>query len=380
MASIDYLLHYFMRLQQNHFDIAQLVSGFKGSGKSNAAIYLARRYLEMYSFICPKCGNNFFKNVYAIKDLGTEKPSFSIPNYINDVWIKCPILYKLDKTDRKVIESGCDHVFHYSQRKRIKWEASRFIAYDNKDVIDKLYNSPQHWPIVIDEAMNVIAAQNHNRTEVKFLKQLLTVVRPRRYILFFCVPEASWVDSKVREGMSSFWLRMVERGVGIMFEKDKGEVMDKYHVKDMAKMMGTVKFFTPMAKIKRNLKKHPCYFSTFKFPPLPEKVYDEYELVRNQLNLQRQVEEMELSNKDIAKMATYNLIRNWDRVKISVDKSRDSRLTYEILTKEILVNPVTRQSIASDVTARNWVRGVEEFIKSRGKQAQMFDGQVGDVV
>ena len=81
-----------------------LLSGMKGAGKSSAAIFLARRYLEMFSFICPKCGNNFYKNIFAIKNLGTEKPSFEIPKYINTVWIKCPVQYKLDKTDKKVVE------------------------------------------------------------------------------------------------------------------------------------------------------------------------------------------------------------------------------------------------------------------------------------
>jgi DNA polymerase III delta prime subunit len=382
MASTEYLLHYWRRLQSNHFDINVLLSGDKGSGKSTAALYLTIDYLDKFSFICPKCGNRFYKNLYSVINEG-NKNRFVIPHYILDgkAWIKCPEEYMLDmKTGQRKLTSGCGYEFLYSQRKKIKFEASKYVAYDNKDVVDKLYNSPQHSPIVVDEAMGVLAAMNHNKIEAKYLKNLLTVIRPKRYIIFYLIPEASWLDSKVREGFTSFWLRILERGTGVLFEKDKGETMDKYHVKEMAETMGTIKYFTDMKRIEKNLQKHPCYFDTFRFRELDAKVYDEYEMVRNAMTLQRQVEEMQLSNKDMAKIMAYHLIRNWDRIKVAVDRTRDFKMSYEILVREALSDPVTRSAIISDVTARNWVRGVEEYITSKGKNAGMFEGQEGKIV
>ena len=169
---------------------------------------------------------------------------------------------------------------------------------------------------------------------------------------------------------------MVERGTGVLFEADKGVSADIWHLKELEKAMGVIKFFTPLDKIKMKLRKHPCFFDMFKFPEVEPKVYDNYELVRNAVNLQRQVEEQSLSNKDIAKIGAYNLIHNWDRISIAIQKSKENRMTYGLLASEVFHNPVLNKRIVADVTCRSWVRGVQEFIKSKGKDIHEFDGEV----
>ena len=353
-----------------------MVSGSKGFGKSTASIYLAKRYLELFSYVCPHCGRHGFKNFYAIKNAETETPEFYIPNYIlNDkADLLCNEEYELDRktgTKRKV--AGCGKLFKWSQRKAIPWKAENNVAYDNEDVVQKVYTLPQYSPLVCDEAMRFASGMQHQTRDSKHIKQIFNVIRPKRFLMFMCIPEMTWLDSKYREGFSSFWLRMIERGVGVLFEKDKGEAKDKYHLKELDKAFGTVKFFTPMDKVKRNLKKIPTYFDMFNIPDLPEKVYNDYEMVRNSVTLQRQVEEMELSNKDMAKIAAYNIMNEWDRIKIAVNKTRDNKVTYDILLREVFVNPVDRKSLISEPTARNWLKGVSDFVKSKGKDAHTFD-------
>ena len=220
------------------------------------------------------------------------------------------------------------------------------------------------------------SGMEHNHTESKELKKLFTVIRPKRFWIFFAIPSIKWVDSKYREGMASFWLRILERGVGVLFEADKGVTKDIWHLKELEAAMGPIKFFTPMDKIKRNLMKHPCYFDMFKFPDLDEKVYDDYELVRNAVNLQRQVEEQSLSNKDVAKIAAYNLVHNWERIAVAIQRSKENKVTAGILADEIFFNPVVRKRSVSDVTIRSWVRGVQEYIKTKGDDSSGFDGAV----
>lgn len=382
-GSFEYLLHYVRRLQENNYDTLMLVSGDKGTGKSSATVTLAKRYIDRFGFICPKCGTEFFKNVFAHKRGETGNPVFYVPDYVkNDkAWIVCPISYELDlKTGEKRKVSGCGHKFLYSQRKKMKWDAQRFIAYDNSDVIKKIFTLPNYSPIICDEAVKFAASFEHAKTESKELKKLFTVIRPKRFWIFFNIPEVSWIDSKYREAMSSFWLRMIERGVGVLFEKDKGEAIEKYHMKELQKIMGTVKYFTPMDKIRRSIMKHPCYFDTFKFPELDAKTYDNYEMVRNAVNLQRQVEEMEISNRDYAKIAAWNLMNNWDRIQIAINKSKENRMTYNILTNEIMNNPLTRKRLVSDVTCRNWIRGVDDYLKSKGGAGDVFEGVSGEVL
>jgi len=220
------------------------------------------------------------------------------------------------------------------------------------------------------------SGMEHNHTESKELKKLFTVIRPKRFWIFFAIPSIKWVDSKYREGMASFWLRILERGVGVLFEADKGVTKDIWHLKELEAAMGPIKFFTPMDKIKRNLMKHPCYFDMFKFPDLDEKTYEDYELVRNAVNLQRQVEEQSLSNKDVAKIAAYNLVHNWERIAVAIQRSKENKVTAGILADEIFFNPVVRKRSVSDVTIRSWVRGVQEYIKTKGDDSSGFDGAV----
>ena len=349
-------------------------------GKSNTAIYLSMKYVDLYGFVCPKCGAEFYKTVYAIKYNSDNSPYFEIPAYVlNDTAnIQCPIQYRLDlKSGAKKIVRGCGHKFKWSQRKKIKWEAKKFIAYDAAGLIDLLFNAVEYSPIIADEAFQILGGQNHNRSENKYLKEVLNNARPKKHMMFYCIPEVTWLDSKLREGFSSFWIRMVERGQAVIFEKDKGEAKDKYHMKELEKIFGTVKFFTPMEKIKRNVRKHPCYFDSIKVPAIPEKVYDDYEMYRNSVLLQRQVEELALSNKDIAKIMAWNLMNMWDRIKIAVDRSKEARVTYSILQHEVLIDPVSRKSLASEPTMRNWIKGVDDYVKSKGADALTFEGEVG---
>ena len=381
MATQNYIMHMFRRLQDNNFDLSILLSGDKGMGKSNTGIWFSMKYIELFGFVCPNCGAEFYKNVYSIKNKDSDTPEFVIPDYIlNDrAKIQCPINERLDiKTGQKKHVSGCGYKFPWSQRKKIKWEAKKFIAFDAKSLVDLVFNAPPYSPILADEAFQILSGQNHNRAENKYLKEVLNNARPKRHMMFYCIPEAVWLDSKVREGFSSFWIRMIERGKAVLFEKDKGESKDKYHMKELEQIFGVVKYFTPMEKIKRNLKKHPCYFDMINIPAVSKPVYNDYEMYRNSVLLQRQVEELSLSNKDIAKMAVWNLLNNWERVKIAINKSRENRPTYNILQNEILVDPVTRRSLASEPTIRNWCNGVEKFIKSKGQDSSAFTGKIAE--
>jgi DNA polymerase III delta prime subunit len=352
------------------------VSGNKGLGKSTTAIILAREYIDKFGFICPHCNNEFYKNIYSIKKSETNKPIFYIPDYVKEdkAWIQCPIDTEMDlKTGQKKHISGCGKKFLYSQRKKIKWSAEKFVGYNNDDVMRMIYTMPKNSPIIADEAIKFASASDFNKAESKEMKKLFTVIRPKRFWFFFIIPEITWIDSKYREGMSSFWIRMIDRGTAAIFEKDKGVTVDSWHLKEMEKLMGVVKYFTPIDKIKRNVMKHPCYFDMFRFGELDEKIYNEYEMFRNAKNLQQQIKEQQFNQKDYAKLMAYNLIENWDRINLKVRESKEFKMTYSVLCSEILSDPLTRKSVAGDQTVRNWIRGIREYIETRGENVEGFD-------
>ena len=374
MASGIYFIHYLRRWQENNNDVFLINASEKGLGKSTLSIHLARDYIQRFGFICPHCGNEFYKNLYKVEKVGNSY-RFYIPDSIksNEVRIKCPEYYELDiKTGVKKKISGCGETFVWSERKRIKWSAAKFIAYDNGEARTKILNMPRYSPLIFDEAMNFMAAQDHNKVESKEMKKLITVVRPRRLFMIANIPELMWVDSKYRDIFAHFWIYAIEKGHAFIFEKNKAVTKDKWGLKYLEKHMGVVKYFTNTDKIKRSIKRHPCYFDSISWSELPEKVYNDYEYVRNARNLQRQVEEMELSNLDIGKIMAWNLLNEWDRIQLEVNKSKGNKMTYNILRHEILINPVTRKPMSSETTVRNWVIGMEQYLKTKGQNSGVF--------
>lgn len=213
----------------------------------------------------------------------------------------------------------------------------------------------------------------HQRTESKELKKIFAVIRPKRMMIFFNVPSFSWIDSKYREHMSSFWFRCLDRGTCVVFEKSKGEGVDAYHTKELQEILGPIKFFTDMDKIKRNIRRHPCFFTMFKYGALPQHIYDEYEYVRNAVNLQRKVEEEDLSQKDISKIMLFNLVEKFELLMARVSKSKQRKLTYEMITEYLTVNPVTKARIVSESTLKDWMAGIRKYVASKGKQLGAFN-------
>ena len=156
MASYSYFIHLVRRFQENNNDIFAINSGDKGSGKSTLSIHLAREYIKKYGFICPYCGGEFYKNLYKHEKIDNSM-RFFIPDEIKngEIKIQCPEQYELNlSTGQKEKISGCGKTFTWSERKRIKWEADKFIAYDNKDATRKMLKMPRYSPLIFDEAMN----------------------------------------------------------------------------------------------------------------------------------------------------------------------------------------------------------------------------------
>ncbi len=348
-------------------------------GKSTLAIKLAREYIKIFGFICPHCGNKFYKSVWDYKQNKNSSFTFFIPEDIkNDkIYIRCPVEKELDLKSHTINKvTGCGKLFLYSERKKIKWSAEEFIAYDNEEAQTKMLTLPIGSPLIFDEAINFMDALSFNRSDSKALKRLFTVIRPRRLFMFFNIPEMMRIDSYYRESMSHFWFRCLDKGVAAIFEKNKWITKDKYEIKRLQKMGGIIKYSTSLNKIKRAIRSHPCFFDTITWSELSKEVYEDYELVRNARNIQRQVREMELSNKDMAKVAVYNLFNNWDAIAVDVNRSKQRKMTYNIMLNSILVDPLTKKKMVGEDTVRAWVRGVGEYIKTKGSEVNVFDGQM----
>ena len=82
---------------------------------------------------------------------------------------------------------------------------------------------------------------------------------------------------------------------------------------------------------------------------------------------------------DIAKMALYNLMENWDRIQIKVLQSKERRMTYKTLIEEVFIDPVTRISTISSVTAMKWRTDIAEK-KWNFSTSWFYPKKRGDIV
>jgi len=368
-----------MRMADNNFDRFVIVSGEKGSGKSTLVIMLIQEYLSKFSFVCPNCNSIFYKSIYA-KEQTEHGYRFYIPKEIldNQVLIKCPMYYELNmKTGLREKVSGCGCLFPLSRRRRLKYKVRDFVAYNNDEAYNTIIRANVGKPVQCDEAITFMSSLDFNKTESKEMKRLFTVIRPRRLLTFALAPEFSSIDRRYRDDFSHYWMYVFERGHCIVFEKNKAVSDDKYSIKNLQKIMPVLKYFTPTDKIIKALKRHPCFFDYFKFDELDAKTYDEYELYRNASNIRKAIQEQEFSGKELQKLIAWNTMTHWDSVAIEVARQKDRKMTYGIFCNHLLRNPLSTKAMASEPTVRNWVRAIDQWVKTKGENVDAFVEEKG---
>ena len=103
--------------------------------------------------------------------------------------------------------------------------------------------------------------------------------RKTNQILIGNIPDFFDIDRYLREGKVHYWLEVLERGVGILFEADNFPKVDPWHEKEfdmlIAKRKRTRRRETLTSKIGL-LKKHFCYRCPVFWPDFPKEDKVEY--------------------------------------------------------------------------------------------------------
>jgi len=113
------------------------------------------------------------------------------------------------------------------------FSVEKYTAYDNAEVMEKIYNLPEYSPIIADEAARFAMGEDWNKSENKELKKLAAQIRPKHMIVFLNLPRFSWLDKKYSSDMVSLWVRVITRGHVIVFQPDLSEVKEPWHLKEM---------------------------------------------------------------------------------------------------------------------------------------------------
>jgi hypothetical protein len=162
----------------------------------------------------------------------------------------------------------------------IRFDPKRHLAYNNKDVMDKIDMLKKFEPLVCDEAVRFASAADWNKGDSKELRKKLAEVRTKHMLFILCFPLKIYkMEKNYLESFVNYWIDLFGRGVGAIYVKDRNPVDDSWRMKAF-KNVGSYTEFTNVTDVEKKLKKHPNFWQVIKFPRPPDWLYKKYLAVR----------------------------------------------------------------------------------------------------
>ena len=162
----------------------------------------------------------------------------------------------------------------------IRFDPKRHIAYNNADVMYKIDQLNKFEPIVCDEAIRFASAAEWAKKENKELKKKLAQVRTKHLLYILCFPlKVEKLEKTYLESYTNYWIDLFGRGLGAIYVKDKNPSQDSWRINEFKKV-GSYTEFTYLNKVKKQLEKHPNFWSIIKFPKPPKWLYERYLITR----------------------------------------------------------------------------------------------------
>lgn len=341
---LNQLVMYLRKFQESDLDVLIITSSPKGFGKSSLIMQVARRYIDVFGLICADCHHEW---VYEGKVVtGSSYNKVTIKAKIKESCPKC----KSDNTHNVK-----------------KFNFMRYLAYDNDEVKEKVFDLPGHSPILCDEGVRFMMGEDWNTWESKILKKLFAQMRTKHMLVLANIPQFRWVDRKYRDDMCTFWIRILKRGLALLFQPDLGENKDPWHLKELESFLGSYHYFTSesmlLKKAQKIIARHPCAFDFFKVPPVPEDIYREYLKARNAKAFQRSRLDNNIDQRDVGKIVAWNLMHKWQQIEGAIKAGRFDKPTLQLLEKFMFCDPKTEDPVVRYTTIRNWIKEIDRVVK-----------------
>lgn len=147
---------------------------------------------------------------------GEGKSTYAVAQVID-------ILKHLGKTDEEILENFNDYMI-YSPNK--------------EEMYKKITNKEKYLPINSDEAIKALYKLNWASENQKFLNTLFALCRKENKINILCMPRFSDFNEYFRNHRIMYWLLIVERGTGILMQKDWNPfTKDPWHMEENRKFI-----------------------------------------------------------------------------------------------------------------------------------------------
>ena len=356
-------------LQEQDLDVLCICSSPKGFGKSSFIIICSLEYMRNFGLWCKDCRHEwvYTGNVTTRKIVENEREYF-IRNKESEVEQFCK--------DLTIHQKTCPKCNSQNIRKSKKFNFMNYLAYDNDEVMRMVYTNEPFTPLLADEGVRFMMAEDWGKSESKDMKKLFAQMRTKHMIVFTNIPQFTWLDRKYKDDMATCWVRILKREIALLMFPDLSEVPDTWHYKELMSMMGSYNIFTKeedILKIAEKIKnKHACGFDWFRFPKVPEDIYKEYLKARDAKAFENKTEKNKvIDQKLLAKVVIYNITNNWHEIKSFLDSLKMYKGKYIFSKKHasefLCKNPQTGEILLSESGVNKWVKQIEDMVAEKKK-------------
>lgn len=258
------------------------------------------------------------------------------------------------------IQTGRFYIREYMPKE--KYDLRSHVAYDNYEIEEKVDKLPVGAPLNCDEAVRFAMAEDFMLSESKETKKFFTQIRVKKHLFTFCIPDIWWLDKKYREGMMTIWIHLIAKGYAVMFLPDlRPGVDDRWHRKDILKIVKPFSFFTPVKEIMKSFRKLPTYYDEFSFPALSDEMYMEYLRIRDEAVFQRDPGFVKGKYNFISKLPAWNMYNRWDEIVKVLAEKEFQKPTHEFMQKYLYWNPITRRPVVSREAVTQWLTSIDSL-------------------
>jgi len=256
---------------ENDFDCPIAITGMKGLGKSTLALRIAIKYYQLY-----------------------------IPH----------------------------HAFNI--RKNILYET------DSAAIFRRIKKCVDGDVIIFDEASRILLAEDWAKGENKLLKKIFGEIRTKHLLIIFTCPfQFVNIDAKYRNSLIKYWVHLLDRKVGIIFQQNVSPNNDAYYVdwfKNKVKFLGVSEKFD-LSTAYNLFGAHPCFYRCLTWRELPERIYFKYKEVRDKFVFERNIDE------EIAKEKAERFDKNYETLMRTVTNLREhNEMSIENISKVVGVS------------------------------------------
>lgn len=228
------------------------------------------------------------------------------------------------------------------------------VIYEPTQLMDRARNLPRFHPLLIDEGVRVAFTGDFATKDTKDIIKFFAQCRTKNRFLIILSPEFTDIAKRLRN-YAKYRIRMIERGVGVLFSKDNSEGVDGFHLDELKENERFYDETSDTEQVLQRLKKHVCYKDTLYFPALPKDINDWYEEYRN-LSVYGESERQEGIN-DRAFLILHNIYYDWEELRLI------PKMTALKILEKIAYNPLTNESFWANSTHINQeIRKVHERV------------------